>query len=194
MITFIENIGIAFILAVILTFVAYFLASKIKRELSVPHYVGLGILFLLLSYQSYRFMNAWDEKNAIEEVIESLNSMKDDAIDLINEDANRNGVARQFDEQFKEIMNNPFVQLSLKLYGIDISDDGKMTVEMGEKLKSEYNWYMFRRVCWILGFMAVFLIVSTVLPEGSSAGYRQRTSDRGGRHTSRPQRRSTRRR
>ena len=149
MFVIIENIGITLLVAGVLTFVTYFLAAQFKNGmLGLAHYVCLGLLFLMLSYQTYRFIEAWNAKTAIEETLAGINSWADDALDFINEVDKQNGGNGQSMEIIRDAMNNPLIQKGLNLFGINVGGEGQMTVEMGEKLKSEYNWYMFRRVCW----------------------------------------------
>ena len=196
MFTIIENIGFAFIAAGVLTFVAYFIASMLKGgRPGVAHYAGMVVLFMLLSYQSYRLLDAWDEKNAIEDVLEGLNSWTDNAIDFIDEVDRQSGGNGHTGEQIRNVMSNPLIKQGVKLFGVDVGVDGQMTVEMGERLKSEYNWYMFRRVCWMLGLMIAYLIIAMFLPTTNpSSGYRTRPTERNSHQSSRIQRHSSRRR
>ena len=187
MIAIIENIGIALMVAGALTFVAYFIVSQIKRGwLGMAHYVGLGVLFLLFIYQSYKFMDAWDEKSAIEEALDGINSFADNAIEFAEELDKQNGGNGQTGQQIKDAISNPLVQKGLIMFGLNVGVNGQITVEMGERLKSEYNKYMFKRACWILGFMAAYVIISLFLSSpGLSSGHHSRSSERTARHSSR---------
>ena len=195
MIAFIGNIVVALLVAGALAFVAYFIVTQLQNSrLGPAHYVGLGVLFLLISYQTFRFMGAWDEKTAIENILGSINSLADNAIEFIDEVDRQNGGNGQTSQQIKDVINNPLMQKGLSLFGIDVGVDGQMTVEMGEKLKSEYNWYMFRRVCWILGFMISFVVIAMFLPTRPSSHYHTRSTERVAQRPACPHRHSSRRR
>lgn len=171
MISFIENLGIALLISGILSFGLYFLLSQLRGKVfGLIHFVGLGILFMLLCYQTYRFMCAWDEKNAIEETMEGINNWADDAIDFIDELDRQNGGNGETGKQIKDAINNPLVQKGLSLFGIDVGMNGKMTIEMAEKLKTKYNWYMFRRICWMLGFILIYGIFVAMIPASDTTG------------------------
>ena len=115
----------------VLTFAAYVLASQFKAgALGVAHYAGMGVLFMLLSYQSYRLLDAWDEKNAIEDALEGINSWSDNAIDFIDEVDKQNGCNGHAGKQIRDAMSNPLIQQGLNLFGIELGVDGQMTVEM----------------------------------------------------------------
>lgn len=175
----IENIGIAVLISGAFAFVLFYCISQIKgRALGPLHFAGLCVLFLLMSYQSYRLLDAWDEKNAIEKMMEGVNTWADDAIDFVEELDKQNGGNGDAGKQIKEAMNNPLVQKGLNLFGIEVGSNGKMTVEMGEKLKSEYNWYMIRRICWIFGFMLAYAIFAILAPGIEPTGYKRSSSRR----------------
>lgn len=168
----IENIGIAILASGIITFALYFATTQMKKDyLSGVHFIGLGILFILLSFQSYKFIGAWDDRTAIEETLVGINSLADDTIDFIDELDKQNGGTGDIGTQIKDAMNNPLLQKGLKIFGIDINMDGKMTIEMAEKLRSEYNWYMFRRVCWMLGFIILYFIIAMLTPTSLNGSY-----------------------
>lgn len=174
MIGFIENIGIALLISGILSYGVYMLLSMLRNNtLGSPHIVGLGVLFLLLSYQSYRLMYAWDEKNAIEETMNGINGWADDAIDFINELDKQNGGNGEAGKQIKDAMNSSLMQKGLAMFGLDVDTNGRMTIEMGEKLKNKYKWYMFRRVCWMLGFILIFVIFTAIISFCDENHYRQ---------------------
>lgn len=182
----IENIGLAIIVSGIISFFFYYVTSQIKKGyLGIQHFVGLGVLFILLSYQTYKLMGAWDERVAIEETLNGINGMADDAIDFIDELDKQNGGTGDTGKQIKDAMNNPLVQKGLNLFGIDVSMNGKMTIEMAEKLKTKYNWYMFRRVCWMLGFMLLYGIFVTIIPASDTTG-NNRLSNSANRGSRRP--------
>lgn len=176
MIGFIENIGIALLVSGLLSLGLYFLLSHLQsKSFGTFHFVGLGVLFILLSYQSYRFMCAWDEKTAIEETMEGISDWADDAIDFVDEFDRQNGGNGDTGKHIKESMNNPLVQKGLRLFGIDVGNNGKMTIEMCEKLKTHYNWYLFRRICWMLGFIIIYAIIVSLIPASESKSYKSST-------------------
>lgn len=182
----IENIGIAIFVSGIITFVLFYVTTQIKKGyLGIPNLIGLGMLFILLSYQSYKFMGAWDERAAIEETLDGINGLADDAIDFVDELDRQNGGNGETGKQIKDAMNNPLVQKGLSLFGIDVGMNGKMTIEMAEKLKAKYNWYMFRRNCWMLGFILIYGIFATMIPASDATG-NNRLSHSTNRGTRRP--------
>ncbi len=182
----IENIGIAFIVSGIISYFLYYVTTQIKKGyLGMPGFMGLGILFILLSYQTYKFMGAWDEKTMIEETMEGINDWADDAIDFVDELDRQNGGNGETGKHIKDAMNNPLIQKGLSLFGIDVGMNGKMTIEMAEKLKTKYNWYMFRRVCWMLGFMLLYGIFVTIIPASDTTG-NNRSSHSANRGSRRP--------
>lgn len=171
MISLVENIGITLLISGIISFGIYFIFSQLQSKVfGLLHFVGLGVLFVLLSYQSYRFLCAWDEKTMIEETMEGINGWADDAIDFVDELDRQNGGNGETGKQIKDAMNNPLVQKGLSLFGIDVSMNGKMNIEMAEKLKTKYNWYMFRRICWMLGFILIYGIFVTMIPDNNMTG------------------------
>lgn len=175
----IANIGIALILSGVLSFALFMIISKIKGDaLNVVHISGLGVLFVLLSYQSYKLMSAWDERVAIEEAMDEINSLADNAVDFVDELDKQSGGKGDAGRKIREAMNNPLVQKGLALFGFDVNTKEGLTIEMGEKLKTKYNWYMFRRVCWMLGFMIVYATVAFLYSPTSGYNQRQRPTDR----------------
>lgn len=168
MMDFIENIGIALLISGLLSFGLYFIISRLYKVFGIFHFVGLGVLFVLLSYQSYRFLCAWDEKTAIEETMMGINEWTNDAIDFVDELDRQSGGNGKTGKQIKESMNNPLVQKGFSLFGINIGMNKNMTNEMGERLKTKYNWYMFQRVCWMLGFIFVYVLFAAMIPVSNS--------------------------
>lgn len=169
MISIIENIGIALIVSGVLSLAIYYLFSQlIGRIFGMVHYIGLGVLFLLLTYQSYRLVCALNEKTAIEKTLDNVNNWTDDAIDFVDELARQNGGMRNAGKQIKDAMNNPLMQKGLNLFGVNVSGGEKMTIEMGETLKTKYNWYMVRRICWMLGFILIYGIFAILIPKSDT--------------------------
>lgn len=176
MISLIENIGIALLISGALSFCLYFILSQLQGKVfGLLHFVGLGVLFILLSYQSYRFICAWDEKSTIEETMEGITNWADDAIDFVDELDRQSGGNGKASKQIKEAMNNPLVQKGFCLFGIDVGMNGNMSIEMGEELKTKYNWYMFRRICWMGGFILLYVIFAIMIPAGETSNYRRST-------------------
>lgn len=173
-----ENIGIALLLSVVCCFILYYITIQFKKgSLAALHYVALAIVFLLLSYQSFQLMDAWDEKIAIEDAMSGINSYAGDALDFLDEMDRHNGGNGEVGQNIRELANSPLAQKGLGLLGIDVCSDGRLSLEMSEKLKTEYNWYMFRRGCWMLGFMVIYLIIAYYIPTESK--YTSRRSLRG---------------
>lgn len=167
----IENVFIALFVSGIISSILYYVVTQIKKGyLGIPNIIGLGVLFFLMSYQTYKFMAAWDERAAIEETMEGINEWADDAIDFADELDRQNGGNGEAGKQIKNAMNNPVVQKALGMFGIDVGMNGKTTIEMAEKLKTKYNWYMFRRICWTLGFILIYGIFVIMIPTNDMIG------------------------
>lgn len=154
-----ENVGIATLVSGTLSFALYYIISQVReRNLGIMHYVGLGILFILLSYQSFKFMEAWNERIAIEQTLEGINDWTNGVADFVDEFDKQNGGNGETSKHIKDALNNPLVQKGLNLFGLKTEVSGGMTLEMAEKLKTKYNWYMFRRTCWMFGFIIIYII------------------------------------
>lgn len=144
------NIIYALIMGVLFTVLTYIVVAKLRDiEMNIIHIVALGCICLFTGVQSYLFFSAYDEKEALNELTESANSILSIASNYTDSEA----MAKDIDKLSKEY--KPI----LDFIGIEVDGSFNPAKISTEALNRYYIEYMCKRVGWCIGVILLYILL-----------------------------------
>ena len=157
-------------IAIIMTVAVWLLCQVLDRAASPLTYVVLAILFVLNGAQATMMIGAMYGRGYVADMGEYVNS-------FVGQGENVTASINDFDN-LRGQLENDFPMMKTVLDKIDTSklrsymEEGHSIVDfVTDELKSILNWYILRRILWMLGFMVTAVVAILFLSRRRDYSY-----------------------
>ena len=145
------------LIAIVVTGVVWFVCQLLNRGRPPLAYIVLAVLFILTWTQATMMVGAMKAKGYVEDIGDYANSLVSTGSEVVESATNFEELRQQLSDQFR---------IFLRIEQGHVSDaaqyvsKGHTLVDfVADNLNDTLNYYILRRVLWLIGFVVVAMVV-----------------------------------